>query len=653
MAGMFDGLVEGWKDRGQSLWDIAEQVNRGERSYAELALAGASNSTGAIFDVPAAAIGALVPDSIKEGFSDIMQQVYDTEAAKAASYWMKENPRATQNILNAVELAGNLSGAKVVGSGKLTADAALQSPSKLPGFYGSGTGGQFLSMFKAGLTKTLPNVARTYLSPTQAAMHREGLPIPLQRQTKQVSSDSFWNKKEKLAQQIKALEIEKAELPKGSREAAKITAAIDKKREKVKQMNSEVSFVEGQAEQTKLLNQSGGRESTGLLADFEKAQGVRAGAFTPASVYRNLTESEKLKNAGIVPDMEMAEMLHGRVTKAWEIDKSKLDNTETFIRRDNIFSNISVANKKAARDTRSSKTATLLRGAGELWTKYNPSPDVGTISFNSVEDLKTFAALTQLGDKTLMRKGNKAKGIESRPANKAERIFYKATESKRFAPRHDNSAVVQKMDQYLRYTDELKKGGRLTKAQAAAYDNILADMEKIKANMDVDSAGRVYLSGSHSSAVKALGGVNDQFVGDLRGNIVNMVTDENDLGNIPLFFIGGKAGLPKKLSLRVPGDKRMITQVEPNVYNVFGLDEKTKKLADQRQAKDTFVSSLEEKGTPVRSKTREGMLRQFSEAVEKRKKEIKPTAKDYGRVATGYGLLGGVASRQIEDPEQQ
>jgi len=68
---MFDGLVEGWKDRGQSLWDIAEQVNRGERSYAELALAGASNSTGAIFDVPAAAIGALVPDSIKEGFSDI------------------------------------------------------------------------------------------------------------------------------------------------------------------------------------------------------------------------------------------------------------------------------------------------------------------------------------------------------------------------------------------------------------------------------------------------------------------------------------------------------------------------------------------------------------------------------------------------------
>lgn len=651
MAGMFDNLMEGWKSRGQSVWDIAEDVNKGERSYAELALAGASNATGSLFDVPAAAIGAVVPEFIKEGFNDVMQQVYDTDAAKAASYWMQQNPRATQNILNSLELVGNLSGARVAKTA--VSDAALQSPSKLPGFYGSGSAGQGGAIIREGVTKTIPNLARTYLSPTQAAMHREGLPIPLQRQTKQVSQDSFWAKKDQLSQEVKALENEKAGIPKGSPKAASLTKEIDEKRAEIKKMNEEISFVEGQAEQTRLLNQSGGRASQGILADFEAAQGARAGSFTPDVVYKNLTESERLKNAGVVVDREMANMLHRRMSKAWEIDTNKTDTTEAFIRRDNMFSNISVANQKAARDTRSSRTATLLRSAGELWNKYNPSPDVGTISFNSVEDLKTFAALTQLGDKTLMRKANKAKGIEARPANKAERALYKLTESKRFAPRHNNVAIRTKMEQYLKYTNILKDGGRLTRSQMAAYDNILADMEKIKSNMDVDSAGRVYLSGSHSSAVKALGGVNDQFVLDLRGNIINMVTDENDLANLPLPLIGGRAGIPKKLSIRVPGDKRMVTAVEPNVYNVFGLDAKNKTHLGQQAAKEEFTSSLAKKGAPVRSKTREGMLRQFSEAVENRKREIRPTAQDYGRVATGYGLLGGVASRQVEDPMSQ
>lgn len=650
MAGMFDNITESWKRRGQSVWDIAEDVNKGERSYAELALAGASNATGAVFDLPAEVIGAAIPDVIKQGFSDVMQQVYDTEAAKAASHWMKENPRATQNILNAVELVGNLSGTNL--SRSAMSDAALQSPSKLTGFYGSGKAGQMGAIAREGVTKTIPNLARTYLSPTQAAMNREGLPIPLQRQTKMVADDSFWNKKAELSSEIKTLEQKKASLDKNSAGYPSLVAAIDKKRAEIKKMNEEVSFVEGQAEQTRLLNQSGGRESFGILGDFEAAQGSRAGAFTPDVIYQNLNESQRLKNQGIVVDREMANTLYNRMAKAWEIDPTKSSTTETFIRQDNMFSDISRANQKAQMDTKASQTSTLLRKAGELWNKYNPTPDVGTVSFNSVDDLKTFAALTQLGDKTLMRKANRAKGVESRPATKAERVFYRLTESDRFAPRHNNTAIASKMSQYLEYTNTLKNGGRLNKRQQAIYDNILSDMSKIKNNMEVDSSGRVYLSGSHSSAVKALGGVNDQFVIDLKGNVVNMVSDENDLLNIPIPFVGGKGSIPKKVSVKVPGDKRMMTVVEPNVYNIFGMESKNKPLVKQQQERQRFTEALAEKGTPQISKTREGMLQQFSQAVEKRKREVQPTAADYGRVAQGYGVLGAVGSRQLQEENQ-
>ena len=153
-------------------------------------------------------------------------------------------------------------------------------------------------------------------------------------------------------------------------------------------------------------------------------------------------------------------------------------------------------------------------------------------------------------------------------------------------------------------------------------DKIAEAMEKMDVRGD-----SIYFSDSHKSAAKGLGGVNDQYMINKKGDFVAIIDDENDL-----------------FGMTVPGDKRVISITPPQGMNLFETVKKGTANKEQQKLKQVFQEELAEMGAEPVSKTPKGMLEQAAVGIQ-RQDMPKTQLSDYRNLAAAGALTTG-ASRE-------
>ena len=166
-------------------------------------------------------------------------------------------------------------------------------------------------------------------------------------------------------------------------------------------------------------------------------------------------------------------------------------------------------------------------------------------------------------------------------------------------------------------------GKKFTKPQQKKYDMLKGRVERGTKDVEFDSKGRAYFSGSHRSAAKGLGGVNDQYVVSKDGNVMHYMNDENDL-----------------FGFSMPGDKRVVTVTPPAVYNVF-KDKKSSVDTKGKAVKEEVSRTMQEKyGATTTGTSRDKLRTQMGESI--MNYDPKAELQDYRRpakIATGTGGL--------------
>ncbi len=467
-------ILDMWGERSNRLSDDMTLLAEGEINPAQMALRSLGETGGAVGDIAAPVVEQglkLVPDLVKDGFSDVVKGVMETGPAQYALKWMETHPEQARDIvsaLNAAQLMPGLQASRGIRS------LAHNMPNELQGFYGSGVSGQALAAGKEA-PMALAMSMRQAISPQAQARMRQG---GVSERLRHVSGK-------------KADVMEKN--PMGSKE-----------------YKDARGFAEGQMDQSSLLLHGSGHESQFMDDTFRSTQELHTGPLDSDTMKSVFTTYKPDNYTDLPIDDEMVSVMTRRVRDAQEIKPN--ENVQMVLRHPTSGADLApeMTSKGGAPGKRMYK-------ARQWEQKLNP----GKTKFDSVDEVKEFVATRALVDSDIVRK-------DGRALTKADRAELKA-----FGPRKGKYKVKEEgngnVDAYYKYK-QLEREGKLThKASIKKYEELKKRIAKAKDNVETDSQGRVYTQSSHRSSAKGLGGVNDQYVIDKDGNVFSFINDENDL----------------------------------------------------------------------------------------------------------------------------
>lgn len=583
--GMFDRMQQNAQRRVDDFVSQTRRYNRGEIGLGDQMLQGAANTVGLFTDVPAemfmTAASAVTPDIVKRGIKDIGNQLMDTEAAKAATQYLQQNPDMAKRLGYGLDLGAVVPAAGAARTG--TRALSLEAPNRQPYFYGSGMGGQL-----ASVGVTAPRAVADTLSPSAVASRRQGLPMSVRRSAAPITENRITRYNELNAKADK-------------------TEADNKF---LREFKEDLSYLEGQLDQTQLIQYGRGTETQGIIKEFENLQAVALGSLDVPTIKNAVANSPALRKNNITLDDNIINTVVDRIKQAQGVDDALV-----VVRNPTAFSDIAKETLKG----KSTEASFLFHGMQQIRKLFPNKTEF------SQDELVEFAALSKMMDKTMV---NKESG---KPLNAAERFINKMTESSKYTTKNTRQQTYTKIEQYFKYKKMEDSGQKMTKGQQAAYEQAQAMLDKAKSKIKVED-GVVYVRGSHLSAAKGLGGVLDEIVINTKGDTVHFIADKNDL-----------------FGMTPPGDKQVISVAVPNGYNVFNKPSKTVPAPDKAQ-KRQFQENLAARGAEPAGATRVGLLTQTARAINQERPRVRPTdVAPAAGVATGTAVAGTVGDRTNEE----
>ena len=575
---------------GKRYDDFMEQTRRyqeGEIGVGDQMLQGGANALGLLTDVPLFAVGeaaslageavsAVTPEFIKKGLDQVAEGIKDTEAAQVAMQYIQENPQMMKRLGYALDLSV-IPAAKVAKGGMLR-DLSLEAPNRQPTFYGSGELGKV-----ASIARTAPTGLYDTLSPKAAASRREGVPMSVRREASRITPE----------RRKRAAEIRGKSKGEKTKEETKFLADF----------NQDLSFLEGQLDQTQLLKTGRGEQAQGVIKSFEKVQAMGRGTLSPEVLAQAASLSKPLAQKGISLDKNNLAVVEEKIRKAQGIGPN--EKVEVVIRNPTAFSDIS---KESLRGP--SKEATRIYHARSSLQEYFPEKK----NFSD-QELRETVAMTRLPDDKLY---NLSTGKE---VNRYEQYLYDKLELKRYGTK--GRASKDTIDMYYKYKKMEQDGVKFRKPQKEIYDGMKARIQRESEKVDVRD-GTAYFEQSHLSSAKGLGGVNDQFMMNKKGDFVHFINDENDL-----------------FGQTVPGDSRVLSVTSPNGYNMFVVPRKAP-TSKPSPDKKTFQRELQEMGAEPVNAQPKGMLEQAAVGLQKQPmSNLRPS--DFKNVAASGALTAGAA----------
>lgn len=572
-------LATGAQRRVDDFVEQTRRYNRGEIGLGDQMLQGAANTVGLVADVPITlameAADQIAPDILKKGFAQLQQGIMETDAAKAAMKVAQENPQMVKRLGYGLDLSV-LPAAKAVKGGMLQ-DLSMEAPNRQPFFYGSGLGGKAGSIAVTGPTAVLDT-----LSPTAAASRRGGTPMSLRREAARIT-------------------------PERRQQAAAIRQKNPKQRTEaetkfIRDFNKDLSFLEGQLDQTQLLSTQRKQPTQGVVRSFEK---VQARDIQPNLTPEVLdTAAADIKRKGINLSKENLAVMEERIRKAQKIGPN--EQVQVVVRDPTAFTDLAKESLKGP-----SKVASRVFHAKDAIRKYFPEQKEFTD-----QELREFVAMTRLPDDKLYKLST---GEE---ANRFEQFLYKMVESNKYGTkgRPDKDTI----DMYYKYKKDEMSGKKLTKTQREIYDSMKARVQMAAETIDV-RGDTAYFSGSHKSSAKGLGGVGGEYLTNKKGDFAAAIHDENDL-----------------FGLVVPGDTRIVSIPNMNGYNVFSEVPSTPAPKTQKKV---FQQELQQMGAEPVSQRKEGMLEQAAVAIQKQPRpNVRPS--DFKNLATTATLAAGATKER-------
>ena len=572
-------LATGAQRRVDDFVDQTRRYNRGEIGLGDQMLQGAANTVGLFADIPITlameTADQVAPDILKRGFAQLQQGIMETDAAKAAMKVAQENPQMMKRLGYGLDLS-ILPAAKAVKGGMLQ-DLSMEAPNRQPFFYGSGAGGKVGSIAVTG-----PTAVFDTLSPAASASRRGGTPMSLRREAARVT-------------------------PQRRQQAAAIRQKAPKQRTEaetkfIRDFNKDLSFLEGQLDQTQLLSTQRKQPTKGVVRSFEK---VQARDIQPNLTPEVLdTAAADIKRKGINLSKENFAVMEERIRKAQKIAPNEL--VQVVVRDPTAFTDLAKESLKGP-----SKVATRVFHAKDSIRKYFPEQKEFTD-----QELREFVAMTRLPDDKLYKLST---GEE---AGRFEKFLYKMTESDKYGTkgRPDKDTI----DMYYKYKKDEMSGKKLTKTQREIYDAMKARVQLVAETIDV-RGDTAYFSGSHKSSAKGLGGVGGEYLTNKKGDFAAAIHDENDL-----------------FGLVVPGDTRIVSVPNMNGYNVF---REVSSAPIAKPQKQVFQQELQQMGAKPVSQRKEGMLEQAAVAIQKQPRpNIRPS--DFKNLATTGALAAGATKER-------
>jgi len=572
-------LASGAQRRVDDFVEQTRRYNRGEIGLGDQMLQGAANTVGLFADVPITlameTADQVAPDILKRGFAQLQQGIMETDAAKAAMKVAQENPQMMKRLGYGLDLSV-LPAAKAVKGGMLQ-DLSMEAPNRQPFFYGSGAGGKVGSIAVTGPTAVLDT-----LSPAASASRRGGTPMALRKEAARIT-------------------------PERRQQAAAIRQKSPKQRTEadtkfIRDFNKDLSFLEGQLDQTQLLSTQRKQPTKGVVRSFEK---VQARDIQPNLTPEVLdTAAADIKRKGINLSKENFAVMEERIRKAQKIAPN--EQVQVVVRDPTAFTDLAKESLKGP-----SKVATRVFHAKDSIRKYFPEQKEFTD-----QELREFVAMTRLPDDKLYKLST---GEE---AGRFEKFLYKMTESDKYGTkgRPDKDTI----DMYYKYKKDEMSGKKLTKTQREIYDAMKARVQLAAETIDV-RGDTAYFSGSHKSSAKGLGGVGGEYLTNKKGDFAAAIHDENDL-----------------FGLVVPGDTRIVSIPNMNGYNVFREAPSAPVAKPQKQM---FQQELQQMGAEPVSQRKEGMLEQAAVAIQKQPRpNIRPS--DFKNLATTGALVAGATKER-------
>ena len=572
-------LATGAQRRVDDFVEQTRRYNRGEIGLGDQMLQGAANTVGLFADVPITlameTADQVAPDILKRGFAQLQQGIMETDAAKAAMKVAQENPQMMKRLGYGLDLS-ILPAAKAVKGGMLQ-DLSMEAPNRQPFFYGSGAGGKVGSIAVTG-----PTAVFDTLSPAASASRRGGTPMSLRREAARVT-------------------------PQRRQQAAAIRQKAPKQRTEaetkfIRDFNKDLSFLEGQLDQTQLLSTQRRQPTQGVVRSFEK---VQARDIQPNLTPEVLdTAAADIKRKGINLSKENFAVMEERIRKAQKIGPN--EQVQVVVRDSTAFTDLAKESLKGP-----SKVASRVFHAKDSIRKYFPEQKEFTD-----QELREFVAMTRLPDDKLYKLST---GEE---AGRFEKFLYKMTESDKYGTkgRPDKDTI----DMYYKYKKDEMSGKKLTKTQREIYDAMKARVQLVAETIDV-RGDTAYFSGSHKSSAKGLGGVGGEYLTNKKGDFAAAIHDENDL-----------------FGLVVPGDTRIVSVPNMNGYNVF---REVSSAPIAKPQKQVFQQELQQMGAKPVSQRKEGMLEQAAVAIQKQPRpNIRPS--DFKNLATTGALAAGATKER-------
>jgi hypothetical protein len=424
-------LATGAQRRVDDFVEQTRRYNRGEIGLGDQMLQGAANTVGLFADVPITlameTADQVAPDVLKRGFAQLQQGIMETDAAKAAMKVAQENPQMMKRLGYGLDLS-ILPAAKAVKGGMLQ-DLSMEAPNRQPFFYGSGAGGKVGSIAVTGPTAVLDT-----LSPAASASRRGGTPMSLRREAARITPERRQQvqkiRDNKLKEkQIKGKNPEDRTAEENNFLKTRNKEVVEKETAFVREFNKDLSFLEGQLDQTQLLSTQRKQPTQGVVRSFEK---VQARDIQPNLTPEVLdTAAADIKRKGINLSKENLAVMEERIRKAQKIAPN--EQVQVVVRDPTAFTDLAKESLKGP-----SKVASRVFHAKDSIRKYFPEQKEFTD-----QELREFVAMTRLPDDKLYKLST---GEE---AGRFEKFLYKMTESGKYGTkgRPDKDTI----DMYYKY----------------------------------------------------------------------------------------------------------------------------------------------------------------------------------------------------------
>lgn len=611
---MYGRMLSNAENRFADFDQQTQRYQRGEIGLADQMLQGAANSVGLFADVPAemimTAASNMTPDFVKRYMTEAGRAAMDTETAQAAMEWLNKNPQIARRMGYGLDLTAAIPGAAAASSaaktGAKTTMGSLgrQMPNRQASFfYGSGLGGPLGSLAVTG-PKGGVAALEEYINPFANAAVREGVPRSLRRAARDITPERAADVQQARTTIANASNRIKAARDAGKQPDPKDIKAVNDARNLISEYNTDTSYLVGQLDQEAFLQRQAGNQPAGPVGAYDRMQNLVSGEVDPSLISEAASLSGSLKGAGIELTDAQAANISNRIRRNQKLGDEKAIGV---VRNTDAIENLSLESMGGSGN----------RDASRYWTAKNAIREYFPDKANFTDDeLLEFAAIRHLPDDTLI---NKRTGQE---LNRYQRYLNRAIQPTGYVPKSRNTALSD-IKNYYKYKAMDLAGEKLTTTQRNLYNRYLSRMDRAKADYTIED-GAVFGSGSHASAAKGLGGVNDVYMFKNDGSFVHFINDENDLlGRVP------------------PGYDRLVSVTVPQGYNVF---RQTQSIPNETvaNAKRRMQQELADLGAPAVGANKQSMRMQLANSINNARPQLQ--ASDFRKPAATAGLLTGIGA---------